>query len=124
LDWQSQLQLRDKIQCGLKEAQPFADGAKPAPVAINATTVVALGFGAFSVGSALFLIMELSEPFTGLFRIPSAAMGQMLAAPGGQRFCVPTYAPRHVQRILPLEGEDKGGGSGRHRGGASLRIGT
>ena len=50
---------------------------------INATTIVALGFGAFSVGSALFLILELSQPFTGLFRIPSAAMDQMLGALGG-----------------------------------------
>jgi hypothetical protein len=50
---------------------------------INATTIVALGFGAFSVGSALFLIMELGEPFTGLFRIPPAAMDQMLGSLGG-----------------------------------------
>ncbi len=50
---------------------------------LNATTVVALGFGAFAVGSALFLILELSEPFTGLFRIPSGAFEQMLAALGG-----------------------------------------
>ena len=47
---------------------------------INATTVVALGFGAFAVGSALFLILELSQPFTGVFRLPSAAIDQMLAS--------------------------------------------
>jgi hypothetical protein len=47
---------------------------------INATTIVALGFGAFAVGSALFLILELSEPFTGVFRLPSAAIDQMLAS--------------------------------------------
>ena len=40
---------------------------------INATTLTALGFGAFAVGSALFLILELSQPFTGVFRIPSGA---------------------------------------------------
>jgi hypothetical protein len=47
---------------------------------INATTIVALGFGAFAVGSALFLILELSEPFTGVFRLPSAAIDQMLVS--------------------------------------------
>ena len=45
---------------------------------INATTIVALGFGAFAVGSALFLILELSQPFTGVFRLPPAAIDQML----------------------------------------------
>jgi hypothetical protein len=45
---------------------------------INATTLVALGFGAFAVGSALFLILELSQPFTGVFRVPSGAYDQML----------------------------------------------
>jgi hypothetical protein len=40
---------------------------------INSTTVVALGFGAFAVASALFLIIELSRPYTGLFRVPAAA---------------------------------------------------
>ena len=45
---------------------------------INATTLDALGFGAFSVGSALFLILELSQPFSGVFRIPSGAYDQML----------------------------------------------
>jgi ABC-type antimicrobial peptide transport system permease subunit len=47
---------------------------------INATTIVALGFGAFAVGSALFLILELNEPFTGVFRLPPAAIDQMLAS--------------------------------------------
>ena len=50
---------------------------------INATTVVALGFGAFAVASAVFLILELSEPFTGLFRIPAGAFEQMLTTLGG-----------------------------------------
>jgi len=48
----------------------------------NATTVVALGFGAFAVASAVFLILELSEPFTGLFRLPPGAFEQMLASLG------------------------------------------
>ncbi len=47
---------------------------------INATTVAALGFGAFAVGSALFLILELSQPFTGVFRLPPAPIDQMLAS--------------------------------------------
>jgi hypothetical protein len=47
---------------------------------INPTTVVALGFGAFAVGSALFLILELSQPFSGVFRLPPAAIDQMLAS--------------------------------------------
>ena len=47
---------------------------------INATTLTALGFGAFAVGSALFLILELSQPFTGVFRVPSGAYDQMLAS--------------------------------------------
>ena len=47
---------------------------------INAITLVALGFGAFAVGSALFLILELSQPFTGVFRVPSGAYDQMLGS--------------------------------------------
>ena len=47
---------------------------------INATTLTALGFGAFAVGSALFLILELSQPLSGVFRIPSGAYDEMLRA--------------------------------------------
>jgi hypothetical protein len=46
------------------------------------TTVVALAFGAFAVGSAIFLILLMSEPFAGLFRIPSGAIDQTLEALG------------------------------------------
>jgi Protein of unknown function (DUF4239) len=49
---------------------------------LNGTTLAALAFGAFAVGSALFLILELSQPFTGVFRVPSAAFDQMLASIG------------------------------------------
>jgi ABC-type antimicrobial peptide transport system permease subunit len=45
---------------------------------LNATTVVALAIGAFAVGTAVFLILSLSEPFTGLLRLPSGAIEQML----------------------------------------------
>jgi hypothetical protein len=46
---------------------------------LNATTAVVLAFGAFAVATAIFLILELSEPFTGLFRLPAASIEQMLA---------------------------------------------
>jgi hypothetical protein len=47
---------------------------------ITGTSLAALAFGAFAVGSALFLILELSHPFTGVFRVPSGAFDQMLAS--------------------------------------------
>jgi hypothetical protein len=50
---------------------------------LNATSVVALGFGSFAVASAVFLILELNEPFTGLFRIPGASVEQTIRAMGG-----------------------------------------
>ena len=49
---------------------------------VNGTTIVALGFGAFAVASAVMLILELSQPFTGVFRLPAGAFMQMLAAIG------------------------------------------
>jgi hypothetical protein len=49
---------------------------------VNATTLAALALGAFAVGSALFLILELNQPFTGLFRVPSGAFDDMLASLG------------------------------------------
>jgi hypothetical protein len=49
---------------------------------LNATTLAALAFGAFAVGSALFLVVELSQPFTGVFRVPSGAFDQMLESIG------------------------------------------
>ncbi len=47
---------------------------------ITTTTFAALALGAFAVGSALFLILELSSPFSGLFPVPAGAYDQMLAA--------------------------------------------
>ena len=41
---------------------------------LNATAVTAAIIGGFAVGSAIFLILELNQPFTGLFRIPGSAM--------------------------------------------------
>ena len=46
---------------------------------ITPTTLGALALGAFAVSSALFLILEMSQPFTGLFRVPSGAFDQMLS---------------------------------------------
>ncbi len=49
---------------------------------MNGTSVVALAFGAFAVGSAIFLILEMNQPYTGLFHIPSAAVEEALAVLG------------------------------------------
>jgi hypothetical protein len=45
----------------------------------NATTVVALCIFALSASAAIFLILELSEPFTGLMMISSAPLRNALA---------------------------------------------
>jgi hypothetical protein len=47
---------------------------------MTGTTVGALAFGALAVASAIFLILELSEPYTGLFRISPAALQETIAA--------------------------------------------
>jgi hypothetical protein len=49
---------------------------------LNATSVAALLVGAFAVASAIFLILELNEPFSGLFRIPGASVEQTIKAMG------------------------------------------
>ena len=49
---------------------------------LNSTSAAALGLGSFAVASAIFLILELSGPYTGLFRVPAASMEQTLAALG------------------------------------------
>jgi hypothetical protein len=48
----------------------------------NATTIVALGMGAFAVGTAVFLIIDMSEPYGGLFRVPPDALVQTLQVIG------------------------------------------
>jgi hypothetical protein len=45
---------------------------------LNATTIAALAFGAFAVGSGIFLILELSQPYTGLIRTSPAALEQTI----------------------------------------------
>jgi hypothetical protein len=49
---------------------------------LNATSVVAVLVGAFAVASAIFLILELNEPFRNLFRIPGASVEQTIKAIG------------------------------------------
>jgi hypothetical protein len=44
----------------------------------NATSAAALMISALSVSGALFLILELDQPFSGLIRIPSDAMVQVV----------------------------------------------
>jgi hypothetical protein len=46
----------------------------------NATTVVALAFGSICVSFAIFIIVELGEPYSGLFRISPAALEQTIQA--------------------------------------------
>ena len=49
---------------------------------LNGTAIVAAFIGAFAVGSAVLLILELNQPFSGAFLIPGAAMEQALAVLG------------------------------------------
>ena len=43
---------------------------------LNPTSLGALAFGSFAVASAIFLIVELNQPFSGLFRVPSVSMSR------------------------------------------------
>jgi len=47
---------------------------------LNATSVGALAFGSFAVASAIFLILELNQPFSGVFRIPAASLEETMRA--------------------------------------------
>jgi hypothetical protein len=49
---------------------------------LNPTSLGALAFGSFAVASAIFLILELNQPFSGLFRIPSEPIERAIAALG------------------------------------------
>jgi hypothetical protein len=46
----------------------------------NPTTIVALALGAVSVASAMFLVLDLTQPYSGLFRIPASAIEQTIEA--------------------------------------------
>jgi hypothetical protein len=45
---------------------------------VNATTLTAMALGACSVASAIFLIIELSQPYTSLLRISPAGLEQVI----------------------------------------------
>jgi hypothetical protein len=46
----------------------------------NPTTIVAVALGAISVASAMFLILDLTQPYSGLFRVSPSAIQQTLEA--------------------------------------------
>ena len=48
----------------------------------SATSFVAVAVGALGVASAAFLILELSSPYSGIFRASSAPLEQVLAVMG------------------------------------------
>ena len=48
----------------------------------NPTTIIALAFGAISVASAMFLILDLTQPYSGLFRVPASSLEQTIEAIG------------------------------------------
>jgi ABC-type multidrug transport system fused ATPase/permease subunit len=49
---------------------------------LNPTSLGALAFGSFAVASAIFLILELNQPFSGLFRVPTVPIERAIAALG------------------------------------------
>lgn len=49
---------------------------------MNATVLTALALGAMAVASALLLIIELSRPYAGVFKIPAGSVEQALDALG------------------------------------------
>jgi len=48
----------------------------------NATSFVAVAVGALAVASATYLILDLSSPYSGIFRASSAPLEQVLAVMG------------------------------------------
>ena len=49
---------------------------------VNGTVIASLALGAIAVASAIFLIMELSQPYSGLFRISPGAVIETMKALG------------------------------------------
>ncbi len=49
---------------------------------VNATVITTLALGAIAVASAIFLIVELSQPYSGVFRIPPYGLIQTIDALG------------------------------------------
>jgi hypothetical protein len=50
---------------------------------LNATSVAAAAIGAFAVGSAVFLILELNSPFKGVFLVPGGSVEETIRSLGG-----------------------------------------
>jgi hypothetical protein len=48
----------------------------------GATSFVAMALGALAIASAAYLILDLSSPYSGLFRVSSAPLEQVLAVMG------------------------------------------
>ena len=49
---------------------------------LDPTSLAALALGSSAVASAIFLILELNQPLSGLFRVPSAPIERTIAALG------------------------------------------
>ena len=47
---------------------------------LNLTSVVALALGAFAVATAIFLILELNRPFSGVLHVPTMSIEATLRA--------------------------------------------
>jgi hypothetical protein len=47
---------------------------------VNGTVVATLALGAIAVASAIFLILELSQPYSGLFRLSPAGFIETIQA--------------------------------------------
>jgi hypothetical protein len=50
--------------------------------AFNAVSVAAAAFGSLAVASAFFMILEFSEPYSGLFRISAVGVDGLIASIG------------------------------------------
>jgi hypothetical protein len=49
---------------------------------VNRTVIVALGFGAITIASAIFVIVQLSNPYSGAFKLSAAPMTDTIEALG------------------------------------------
>ena len=50
---------------------------------VNRTVIAALGFGAITIASAVFIIIELSDPYSGTFKLSATPVQQTIEALGG-----------------------------------------
>ena len=47
----------------------------------NLLTLLMAALGSVAIASAIFLILEMSDPYTGLFRVSSAVLARLLERP-------------------------------------------